>query len=243
MPAAPAPGELLLDTLQAHGVDTSFLLSVDEHQGNAVIQVDRSGENAILLFGGSNQCVTERQVTETLAAFGPGDILLLQNEINNLPLIVDRASERGMRIVLNPSPYDRKLEAVDFSRLSWLFVNEVEGEQLAGSPDPEEIWRQIHRKYPGVSVLVTLGKQGSAAYRVSGDTVETAVQEAFPVDAVDTTAAGDTYTGFFIAAMAEGRALKDCMRLAAAASAICVTRHGAASSIPTREEAESFCAM
>ena len=232
-------GELLLRTLRDHGVDTSFLLPVDQHQGNAVIQVDPSGENSILLFGGSNQCITDEQAEKTLAAFGRGDILLLQNEINNLPLIVDRAFDRGMSIVLNPSPYNEKLEAVDFRKLSWLFVNEVEGEQIAGSSEPDEIWRRIHGKYPGLSVLITLGKQGSVAYRVSGGTVETAKQEALLVKAVDTTAAGDTYTGFFIAALMEGKALKDCMRLAGAASAICVTRHGAAASIPSRKEAEN----
>ena len=109
-------GEVLGELLQKNGVDTGYLHFTDSIQGNAVIQVNAEGQNCILLFGGSNQCVTDTQVTETLAHFAAGDYLVLQNEINDLPLIVDEAYRRGMRIVLNPSPYNEKLRAVDFGK-------------------------------------------------------------------------------------------------------------------------------
>jgi len=237
-----AGGEPLRVLLEENGVDTSLLLPVDELQGNAVIQVVPSGENCILLFGGSNRRVAPEQIDTALAAFGPGDWLVLQNEINGLPLIVDRAYARGMRIVLNPSPFDDSLRDVDFGKLSWLLVNEVEAEQLSGSGDPERAWALLHARYERLSVLVTLGSAGSAAYRVTENGAETARCAAFSVRAVDTTAAGDTYTGYFIGGLMEGLPLGECMRRASMASAIGVTRPGAAPSIPTKAEVEAALA-
>lgn len=234
-----AGGEMLRELLKQNGVDTTYLVPVDELQGNAVIQVVPSGENCILLFGGSNQCVTEAQIDDTLSAFAPGDYLVLQNEMNLLPLLVDKAHERGMKIVLNPSPFDDKLKDVDFGKLTWLLVNEVEAGQLSGSEDPEKAWELLHERYPALSVLITLGGAGSVACRVTDGGVETARQAAFPVKAVDTTAAGDTYTGYFISGLMEGLELGECMRRASMASAIGVTRPGAAPSIPTRAEVEA----
>lgn len=227
-------GETLGELLQQSGVDTRSLQFCDTIQGNAVIQVDRKGQNCILLFGGSNHCVTEEQIEKTLADFDAGDWLVLQNEINNLSQIVEKAYTRGMRIVLNPSPYNEKLSAVDFGKLEWLLVNEVEMEQLSGSNQPEEAWKKLHEKYPRLNLLVTLGGEGSVAFT---DT-ETVRQAAFPVKAVDTTAAGDTFTGFFIAGLMEGHSIQESMRRASMASGISVTRAGAAPSIPTAEEVE-----
>ena len=237
-----AGGEMLKQLLADNGVDTTWLPTVETLQGNAVIQVNRDGENCILLFGGSNQCVTEEQVARTLDAFEAGDWLVLQNEINNLPLIVDTAYAKGLRIALNPSPYDDRLKDVDFGKLSWLLVNEVEAGQISGSEEPEEAWKLLHARYPALSVLITLGGDGSVAHRVEGGEVETIRQAAFPVKAVDTTAAGDTFTGYFISGLMEGLPLETCMRRASKASSISVTRPGAAPSIPLRAEVDAALA-
>ena len=235
-----AGGEPLKTMLEREGVDTSKLLAVDEMQGHTVIQVKRDGENCILLYGGSNQCVTEAQIEDTMSTFSAGDWLVLQNEVNNLPDIVNAAWERGMIIALNPSPYDSKLDAVDFGKLSWLLVNEVEAGQLSGSDDPQAAWEWLHARHPKLSVLVTLGAAGSMAFKVEGDHIETAIQEAFRVKAVDTTAAGDTFTGYFISGLMEGLPLKDSMCRASKASSISVTRLGAADSIPFATELEEM---
>ena len=228
-------GELLRSILDENGVDTKYLREVPVLQGNAVIQVNPEGQNCILLFGGSNQCVTEEQITQTLEGFAPGDWLVLQNEINNLPQIVEAGYERGMKIVLNPSPFNDKLNEVDFGKLSWLLVNEIEAEQLSGSSEPEKAWQLLHEKYPSLSLLVTLGSEGSAAFTKE----ETVYRHAFSVTAVDTTAAGDTLTGYFVAGLMEGRSLRACMKRASMASAISVTRPGAAPSIPQKDEVEA----
>ena len=235
-------GENLGRLLRGSGVNTDYLIPTDELQGNAIIQVVPTGENCILLFGGSNQCITAGQMDETFSVFAKGDYLVLQNEVNSLPLLVEKAYERGMKIVLNPSPFNKKLAEVDFGKLSWLLVNEVEAGQISGSEKAEEAWSVLHEKYPKLSVLITLGSAGSIAFQVTDGEAETVRQEAFPVKAVDTTAAGDTFTGYFIAALLEGRPLQECMRRASMASAIGVTRPGAAGSIPARDEVEEALA-
>ena len=228
-------GAMLKQVLQDSGVKLEHLVPVEEIQGNAVIQVNPEGQNCILLFGGSNQCVTTEQIEQTFACFDAGDYLILQNEVNALPEIVDAGAAREMKIVLNPSPFNEKINAVDLSKISWLLMNEVEAEQLSGSPDPEEAWKILHSRWPGLSAVITLGSEGSIAFTGT----ETVRQEAFRVKAVDTTAAGDTYTGFFIAGLMEGLPLSECLRRASLASSISVTRPGAASSIPTKEEVDS----
>lgn len=229
-------GESLRQVLRENGVDTEALVPVEEMQGHTVIQVNPDGENCIILYGGSNQQVTDEQIRETIQKFAPGDWLVLQNEINMLPEIVEQAYARGMRIVLNPSPFNEKLDKVDYRKLSWLLVNEVEAEQITSSGEPEAVWQILHERYPDLSVLITLGKNGSAAYAVTENGIENVKQEAEKVKAVDTTAAGDTFTGYFIAGLMAGKSLKQCMQEAAKASAISVTRHGAADSIPWRKE-------
>ena len=225
-------GEMLVDVLREAGVDIRHIAKTEEIQGNAVIQVDRTGENCILLFGGSNQCITAKQVEKTLEHFDEGDYLLLQNEINCLPLIVRLAGEKKMKIVLNPSPYNEKLDQIDYSQLDWLIVNEVEMEQLSGFKSPEKAWEKLHARYPGLSLLVTLGEEGSVAFTNR----ETVTQKAVIVKAVDTTAAGDTYTGYFLAGIMNGLSLQESMQRAGIAAAKAVTRRGAASSIPKKEE-------
>lgn len=229
-------GEPLKRLLEENGVDTEFLLPVPEAQGHTVIQVSPEGENCILLFGGSNRCVPEAHIRRVIGGFSRGDWLVLQNEINSLPLIVELASAAGLHIVLNPSPYDRELGKVDLSRLDWLLVNEIEAGQITGETDPEKVWQALHARYPKLSLLVTLGSRGSVAFRVRGGAVEKHPEEAVRVKAVDTTAAGDTYTGYFLAGLIAGEPLQSCMNRASRAAAVAVTRPGAAGSIPWKKE-------
>ena len=225
-------GDMLLDVLRENGVETGHIVPVEELQGNAVIQVDRTGENCILLFGGSNQCVTEDQIRKTLDCFAEGDYLLLQNEISSLPLIVSLAGQKGMKIVLNPSPYNENLDRIDWSALTWLIMNEVEAQQLSGFSSPGKVWQHLHQRYPNLSLLMTLGEEGSIAFTEE----ESVSQEAVNVQAVDTTAAGDAYTGYFLSGILAGKSLKASMHEAAVASAFAVTKPGAASSIPSRKD-------
>ena len=232
-------GERLKTLLEENGVDTSLLWPVDEAQGHAIIQVAPDGENSILYYGGSNRCVTEPQIEQTLAPFAQGDLLVLQNEIVLLAEIIERAYAKGLTILLNPSPFDEELAKVDFGKLDWLIINELEAGFLTGTQDPDQAWEVLHDRYPRLSVVITLGSAGSRAYRVLADQVEQVQQPVFPVQAVDTTGAGDTFTGYFAAGLVRGDTLVQCMKQAAMAAAISVTRPGAASSVPTLAEVEA----
>ena len=171
-------------------------------------------------------------VDEVLADFASGDILLLQNEVNLLPYIVDKAYEKGMVIALNPSPYNEKLDAVDMTKISIFLLNEVEGAQISGSTDPKEILKVMLEKFPHARIVLTLGKDGA----IYADQAETYFQPIFSVKTVDTTAAGDTFTGYFLAGLTEGMPIPDILRMSAKASSIAVTRSGAVPSIPYRKE-------
>lgn len=233
-----ADGEMLLEVMKDSGVDTSLVeISQSIPTGHAVIQVNKSGENCILLFGGANLSVSEELVRSVISGFGRGDLLMLQNEINNVELIVRLAKEKGLTIALNPSPFNEKIYGIDLSLVDWLILNETEGEGISGKEAPDDILDAILTAHPHMKVVLTLGSRGSvyadAKYRVS--------QEIFKAQVADTTAAGDTFTGYFFTAITKGSAPKEALRIASAASAIAVSRKGASPSIPTLDEVMDHC--
>lgn len=225
-------GDLLLQTLQENDVDTRFVQKIGGRGGHTVIQVDKNAQNAILLFGGSNRAVTPEYADEVLAHFEKGDLLLLQNEISALPHIIDRAFETDMEIWLNPSPMDENVFACDLAKISGFFLNEIEGAQLTGSEDPETVLCRMAEKFPNAAVVLTLGENG-AWYAENGTHTYCPAEKA---TAVDTTAAGDTFTGYFLRGKLDGLSPKAALQLAAKAAAVTVSRPGAAPSIPHYEE-------
>ena len=225
-------GQVFLDACRQYGVNADHIRTVEGKSGHAVIQRDKNAQNCILLYGGANQMLTEAYVDEVLSNFSAGDILLLQNEVNMMPYIVDKAYEKGMQIALNPSPFNEKLDAVDMKKISIFLLNEVEGNQVTGLTAPEEIIAKMQELYPHAKIVLTLGKDGA----VYAEGEQRFFQPIFPVKAVDTTAAGDTFTGYFLAGLAEGMAIPETLKMSAKASSIAVSRAGAVPSIPYRAE-------
>ena len=225
-------GEMLRAFLADNGVDTRFVRTIDQPSGHAVIQVVPEGNNCIFLYGGANQCVTEAFIQEVLENFGPGDFLVLQNEINKIDAIIHAAHARGMQVVLNPSPIADNLKTLPLEKISWFILNEIEGAELSGETEADRILDKLTALYPHAKIVLTLGGDGSV-YAGDGERVR---QRAYRVQAVDTTAAGDTFTGFFFAAVADGVPAAEALRRASKASSISVTRPGAAASIPTLNE-------
>ena len=225
-------GEPLLEVCKENGVNTEFIRQIPGPCGHTVIQVDENGQNCILLFGGSNRSMTKEFVDTVLDSFEEGDIILLQNEINELDYIIDRAYEKHMMIILNPSPFDNALENCDLSKISLFLMNEIEGFQITGEKEPDRILAKVKELYPKAKVVLTLGGDGS----VYQDETGIYRQGIFKVKAVDTTAAGDTFTGYFISSVIDGMPVQDGLKLAAKASAIAVSRPGATASIPVRSE-------
>lgn len=225
-------GQPFLDACKKYGVHAEHIQQVDAPDGHTIIQIDKHAQNSILLFGGTNQMLTKEFIDKVLDNFTENDLLLLQNEVNLLPYIVEKAYAKGMMIALNPSPFNSRLDAVDMKKIGIFLLNEVEGNQLTGKTEPSEILEKLKELYPHAKVVLTLGKDGA----MYADEKEFCFQPIFPVNAVDTTAAGDTFTGYFIAGLAEGLPMQDVLRMCAKASSIAVTRPGAVPSIPYREE-------
>ena len=230
-------GGLLLQTLREAGADISLTQTLPGvRTGHAIIQVDASGQNCILLFGGANRAVPESCVDRALKPFGAGDWLLLQNETAGLARLMEQGKARGMKIAVNPSPISPELLELPLSLADLFFVNETEGAALSGETEPERILSAMREKFPKASIVLTLGKDGAAF----DDGRERLYQPIFPVRAADTTAAGDTFTGFFLCAWGGGMDSAGALLRASAASAIAVTRMGASPSIPTAAEVEHF---
>ena len=226
-----ADGAWLKDSLASDGADVTHLAVHDEPTGHAVIQVDASGQNCIIICGGANRAITPHYAEEVLSRFGDGDTLLLQNEISAIPEIMRAAKARGLRIVFNPAPMGQEVLDYPLDLVDLFIVNEVEAAELAGTAadsPPDTVLDSLRAKFPRAGVVLTLGSAGSVA-DIGGERVAVAAKR---VKAVDTTAAGDTYIGYFLAARQRGLPLREAMEKATEAAAICVTQAGAAPSIP-----------
>jgi len=227
-------GAVLTAALEAENIDTSLIRRLPVPSGHAIIQINAQGENAIIVFGGANKQVTQEQIDAVFAQFEPGDLLVLQNEVNCLPEIIRCAHARGMKIALNPSPITATLSQVPVELCDILFVNEIEAGQLCDAQKAS--LEQLAARFPHAMLVYTMGSRGAAVY-ADGKTYR---QDAVRVKAVDTTGAGDTFTGYFLAAICAGMEIQDALALAAKAAAISVTRPGASVSVPTRAEVEAW---
>ena len=233
-------GDMLLDVLKSVGADTSLIKRSEAPTGHAIIQVEENGQNCIIICGGANDDVTREDIDKALSGFEKGDILLLQNEISNLDYAIEKGHEKGLTVMLNPSPISDALKACRLDLVDYFILNEVEGEALTGvsAEDPEGVLGGLKKTFPNAGFVLTLGENG--AVFAKGD--EKAAHGIYKVKAVDTTAAGDTFCGFFIAGMTKGWDKDKLIKYASAASGIAVSRPGAAPSVPTLAEVEAFIA-
>jgi len=227
-----AEGDFLVNTLKQGGVITDLIGRSNEPSGHTIIQVDDQGRNCILLFGGANQDIDEAYIDSILASFGQGDYLVLQNEISLVPQIIQKAKAQGLFIILNPSPYTQEIPSYPLEFIDMFILNEIEAEGFTGQTDPRKALNMLCAQFPQAHIVLTLGEKGSLWGRGS----EVLSQKAYPVTAVDTTAAGDTFSGYFIAGLVEGLSVSEALALASRAASICVSRSGAADSIPWRHE-------
>lgn len=228
-----ADGAVLLSKLKEFDVDTDHVLIEDEEfSGHAIIQIDSVGQNNIILYGGTNRLITRADVDKVLADFEAGDILLLQNEISSLDYIIEKGYEKGMIIALNPSPMDKNLLRCDLGKVSYFIMNEIEAAAISGCRDTDTALEELRKKYPASKIVITLGSDGVKYF--DGEKVYT--HGIYNVQAVDTTAAGDTFTGYFLNGVLEEMEPMDILSMASKASAIAVSRPGAADSVPTKDE-------
>lgn len=226
-----ADGQPLLDTLEENGVDITYVKREDGGTGMAIIQVDAQGENSILLYPGANRCLNEHQIRATLEYFQAGDMLLIQNEVNGLDVMIETAKERGMQIVLNPSPMEGALLQLPLHLVDTFILNEIEAKQFC--PDADDLIDALHEKFPKSQIVLTQGSKGVTYTSADGNTI-TCKAKTVPV--VDTTGAGDTFTGYFLAEQANGQTVKTALEVATKAAAIAITKMGASTSIPIKTQ-------
>lgn len=226
-----------VDMLKSSGVDVSGIIQIEEASGHAIIQVDDAGENAILLHGGANQALSDTHIAATLDKSKAGDFLLMQNECNGLEQAMCIANDKQMKIAFNPAPMTSSVERLDLTVCDVLIVNEIEAQQLSGASTEEHATKTLLERFPNVQLVLTQGSRGASWYHQGQHEFVAASK----VDVVDTTAAGDTFVGYFLAAIDKngGDALAG-LHKACAASALAVTVAGASSSIPNNESVEQF---
>lgn len=232
-------GLFMKELLEDAGADTSCLQILDAPSGEAIIEVNKKGQNRIIVNGGTNRMITEDYILQVLEKSCPGDFVLLQNEMNLPDRIITRAHEKCCRVVFNLSPVPEDMSTLPLDLVDIFIVNEIEAAQLAnlGENVPfEEILSAVSQKYPDAAVVMTLGQAGV----LYSDHKKRCSHPIFSVKAIDTTAAGDTFCGYFLAALCAEKTVETALKEASAASAIAVSRSGAAPSIPVFSEVDDF---
>ncbi len=223
-------GYFLVKYLQENGVNTDHIFVGETATGHAIIQLDDKGENCIIIYGGANTQITTEHIDDVLKCFDTGDVLLLQNEINNGRYIIEKAKEKGMVVVVNPSPVtnlDMPLELVDY-----FLLNEHEAAALFHCEDISVITEAMRNTYPEAKFVLTLGEYG-VIYIDKDNIIK---KDAIKTNVVDTTAAGDTFTGFFMATLFENGDVDAALTIATKAASVAISRPGAAQSIPYKRE-------
>lgn len=232
--------EVLIQTLEQNRINTQFLQKRDCSSGHTIIQVDKKGQNSILLFGGANKTLDAKQIEQTLSHFNSGDYLVIQNETNHIKYLLEEGYKQGLKVCFNVSPFDPSLLKLPLDLCDFLIVNEIEGAALVNlnsDISAQDLIDALSQKYQKSNILLTLGTRGSCLKLLGKEPI---YQSCFKVKALDTTAAGDTFLGFFIALIAQNITPQKALQIASAASAIAVTRKGATTSIPSLKEVEDF---
>lgn len=228
----------VVNQLRKAGVDCRQVEAVETPSGHAIIQVDASGENSIILYAGANHSFNAEELPGLLGSAVPGDWLLLQNECSCTAEMIAMATAKGMQVAFNPSPMDDSVSDLPLKDLSLLVVNEIEVQQLLQLEwqSRDELINALRMRLPNTRVVVTFGSEG-ALWVDADDSYEVA---AIKVEAIDTTAAGDTFLGYLLAALCQQLSPQTALQRACKAAALAVQRVGASVSIPTRDEVDQF---
>ena len=174
--------------------------SLADEENTKLIRHMEAGGISILLYGGTNQGLTEAAIDRALAAFGSEGLVLVQNETNLVGTIIEKAHHKGLQVAINASPMDEKILRYPLELVDWLVVNEIEGAAIAGCEFEVDILPKLKQRYPKMNVLLTLGKRGAICAR--GE--EQAKIGIYQVKVVDTTAAGDSFSAAYLAARLKG---------------------------------------
>ena len=222
-------GTFLYEILKKNNVDVSKIKMVNATNGHAIIEVNKQGENAIILFGGTNKLVGKSFVDSVFDNIESDSIILIQNEISSIGYIMEKAYEAKCKIVFNPAPMNISVFDYPLDLVDTFIVNLTEGQMMSGEKEPDQILNILGSKYPNAKIILTLGVSGSCYVYKN----ENFFIKASKVDkVVDTTAAGDTFIGYYLAGITDGDSVIKSLENASMAAAKCVESKGASVSIP-----------
>ncbi len=216
-----------LEQLADKGVDTRYIHLLDAPTGHAIVMLDvKSAENQIVIYPGCNQLITQLQIDQALEGAKPDDWALTQNETVLEEYFFTQAKQKGLMCSYSAAPFDPERVAKLLPMTDLLVVNEVEAEALSKTLGVSTEHLEIDH------LVITLGSRGARYQGIDGNWQLPAP----PVEAIDSTGAGDTFLGFMLAALSQKKPMREAMELAIAASALQVTRLGTAAAIPTLDE-------
>ncbi len=218
----------LKQLLKENGVNTDLIKQIDQPSGHAIIQRNPQGENNIIIHSGANYQFDLDLIKQGLSFAEPGDVVLLQNEINGIPHIIEQAKSLNCPIVFNVAPATNEVNHYPLDLVDLFIVNETEGQTITHQISPEDIFKSLMERFPKAAFVLTLGEQGAKYY----DQIQRITVPAEIVSVVDTTAAGDTFTGYFLNHWLKGNPIESCLKIASNAAAVCIGRKGASASIP-----------
>ena len=229
-------GDFLRRFLDESGVDTTHIHDGTVPTGHAIIQVNSEGENSIVINAGANGAISPDEAQNIINNFGENDFLLIQNEISSIREIIEYASKRKMTVVFNPAPMTKDVTTYPLELIDIFVLNETEAHELTGRTEDANIIAYMKEKFPESATLYTYGKQGARYIDKNHDISANAIK----VEPVDTTGAGDTFIGYFLATLIEDNDREKALHFAVAGASLSVVKHGAATSIPTSQETETF---
>ncbi|WP_375253938.1 ribokinase [Yoonia sp.] len=228
--AVGADGRWATERLLEYGVDTSYIAELDTETAQAIIMVADDGENAIVLHPGANAEIPQATLQAAMAEASTGDWLVTQNETNLQRTAAQLGKRLGLQVAYAAAPFDAERVQAVLPYLDFLILNAVEAEQL------QDATGTAPRDLPVRDVIVTLGADGADWHGANGK----AHFPAMKVVPVDTTGAGDTFTGYVLAGLDRGMPMAQAIALATKAGALMVTRHGTADVIPDFSEVQAF---
>lgn len=221
---------------------TAISVDAKEKSGHAIIQIDPSGENAIVLYSGTNRQITVAEIESAFKKMHKGDLLLLQNEISSLPNLIKKGHKMGLHICLNPAPMDGSISKLPLHLVSTLIINETEaagmlnqGKIVHTISSYKECAKKLKKKFNIKELIVTLGNLG-----VLYEGEVSFYEKARKVKVVDTTAAGDTFIGYFLAGKAAGIVPRLAVQRAMLAAELCIGKEGAMDSIPSAAQVDKL---
>jgi ribokinase len=225
-----------IDIMHHAGVNTSLITQTNRPSGHAIIQLDSEGENTTILIGGANQEFTENSVYEAIDQLSSNDWLLLQNECNQADKAIAYASKKNKKIAFNPSPITPDVLKIPLQNIALLFVNPIELQALSQQPDATLALNQLTEQNPGTRIIVNLGRKGVLMAKGA----ERQQVSAPSVKVADTSAAGDTFLGYYLAAQIAGHSENHALAWACHAAALATTKIGASSSIPIKKDVDAM---